>query len=242
MKLLLIDAKYKKRIRLSRKALDLLKKFRVVALYASVQFSSKIQLVVEQLEKQGIKVVSSRPARTKEKYQILGCDCFSGNLKMKETPDAFLYIGDGMFHPLALVLQQKESSVFKPVVVFDPISKKSSVLARRNVEKILRKYKASLMKFISKETVGILITTKPGQQQYSAALSLKRKYPNKNFYYFLDNNINYSSFDNFPFIDVWVSTACPRIAFDDSLHIKKPIINLNDALRAEDVLSRLRIN
>lgn len=233
MELLLIDAVYQGEVKLDNKTLEYLKRYKSIALYAAVQFSSKLENVIKQLEQKGIKVVSSKPARTKEKYQILGCDIYHGNLNLKEDVDAYLHIGDGRFHPLALVLQQRNLKNFKEVVMYDPIAKKMSMLTLKDVEVILKKSKASLKLFLLKKNIGVILTTKPGQQQYLYSLKLKERYPDKEFYYFIDDNINSKNFENFPFIDVWVNTACPRIGLDDAVYVKEPWVNLDEALDAE---------
>ena len=230
MELLLIDAVYQGEVMLDKKTLQYLKKYKTIALYAAVQFSSRLQEVIEQLKREGIRAVSSKPARTKEKYQILGCDVYHGNLRLQDSVDAYLYIGDGRFHPLALVLQQRGLPSFKEVVIYDPIAKKMNILTLKDVKAILNKSKASLKLFLLKKKIGVILTTKPGQQQYLHSLRLEEKYPNKEFYYFVDNNINSKNFENFPFIEVWVNTACPRIGLDDAVFINKPLININEVL------------
>ena len=72
-----------------------------------------------------------------------------------------------------------------------------------------------------------MITTKPGQNNLKKALELKA---DKNIYYFLDDTINFAELENFNFIDCWVNTACPRIAYDDSIKIAKPIINIGELI------------
>jgi len=76
------------------------------------------------------------------------------------------------------------------------------------------------------DNVGVLVSTKSGQQYLKNALLLKRS--KKNIYIFVDNTFNYAEMENFPFIDVWVNTACPRIGDDET---PKPLININDALK-----------
>jgi len=77
-----------------------------------------------------------------------------------------------------------------------------------------------------------LITTKPGQNNLKKALELKSndKYKDKNFYFFLDDTVNFAELENFNFIDCWINTACPRIAFDDSIKMIKPILNIIELL------------
>lgn len=237
METIFIEAKYNSKIRLNESILNSLKKYRKIALYTSIQFIDSIQSIKNQLKNKKITVLTSKPSRTNKESQILGCDCYYENLKLKQSPDAFLYIGDGMFHPQAIALAQKESKEFKEIIRYDPISDSIQIIKKNEIKRMLLKYKSSLMKFLTAKSIGILITTKPGQNQYELARSIEKKYPKKQFYYFLDNSIDLSQFENFNFIDVWVNSACPRIGFDDSLNTIKPLININDMLNAHEKLS-----
>ncbi len=74
------------------------------------------------------------------------------------------------------------------------------------------------MKFLNSEKVGILISTKPGQENLKKALSLKSNNLNgKKFYLFLGNELPSSDFENFAGITSWINTACPRLDFDSSV-------------------------
>ena len=79
MEILLIGAVYQGEIKLDVKTLKHLKRYKTIALYAAVQFSSNLKNVIEQLHKESIEVVSSKPARTKEHYQILIFPCLLKN-------------------------------------------------------------------------------------------------------------------------------------------------------------------
>ena len=43
----------------------------------------------------------------------------------------------------------------------------------------------------------------------------KKKLKDKNCYIFLADTVNPAEFENFPFIESWVNTACPRFADDN---------------------------
>ena len=237
MDVMFVDAKYHADISLNDKALSYFKKYKVIALYAAVQYAHSLKEIIAQLEKNGNTVITSQPERTSSPYQILGCDLSFKNLKLPKKPDAFLYIGDGLFHPKALILSQIYENEFIDVIVYDPIDQEHAVLGIDIVKKELKKYKGSIMKFLASDIIGVLITTKPGQEQMRPSFQLKEKYPNKEFYFFVENAVSFNAFENFPFIEAWVNTACPRLGFDDSQHITAPLLNLNDALHAEEILS-----
>lgn len=239
MDFLCIDAKYEKNdFLLDKKSLEYCKKFKTIAIYSAVQFLESVEGIIQQLTSEKINVISSQPERTSAKYQILGCDVYHDNMKLTTEPQAYLYIGDGKFHPKALVLLQKDSKNFKEIICFDPKASKMTILDSSESKSILKKYKASLKLFLIKDTIGIIVTTKPGQLQYSPSKKLASIYPKKKFYYFVENTIDFTRLEDYPFIDVWINSACPRIGFDDNENIPKPMVNLNDALNAVEILSK----
>ena len=148
--------------------------------------------------------------------QVLGCDqSAAGNIKDKV--DAFLYIGDGNFHPLGVALKTK-----KPVFCFNPITEKFIKIKKTDIAKIEKRKKANYLKFLSSDNIGILVSTKPGQQNLKKAIRLKKKMKNKKCYILLFDTLNVQELENFPFIQSWVNTACPRISDE------KNIINIED--------------
>ncbi len=208
MEVMFIDAKFTGDIGLDESTLKLCRKYKNIALYASVQFLN-LDEVLRQLKDSGIEVITSKPSRADKEYQILGCDIYPENLNLKKPVDAFLYIGDGEFHPSALALASG-----KDIIAFNPFSNKHRIISQKDVESLRKKQRANMIKFLSSDVIGIIITSKPGQQQLRYAKQLEKKYPDKHFYYFIDNNINISSLEDFPFIQAWINTACPRLGFE----------------------------
>lgn len=132
--------------------------------------------------------------------QILGCS------KLKKA-NTYLYIGTGKFHPLRLTKYAKEVYILNPETEqFYKLRKKPE--------------KTKLAKFYSANNYGILVSTKPGQYKLNQAIKIKNKLK-KPAYIFLTDNINTLEFENFPQINCWINTACPRIEH-------KKIINLED--------------
>lgn len=239
MKIMYLKAPYSGDVELCPKTLDYLqeKDYQKIVLFASIQFVNNLDKIERQLKELGIDIISTKPARAHVSRQLLGCDSSHGSLNLEGKEfDAFLYIGDGRFHPLALVYAQKDLDEMKEIVCNDPVSKGMSLLEINDVRDLLKKYRGSLMKFFTQKNVGILITIKPGQEQYLPALALEKKFPDKKFYFFVDNNISFDQLENFNFIDVWVNTACPRIGLDDQEKFSSGVVNLSDALQAEKIL------
>ncbi len=84
------------------------------------------------------------------------------------------------------------------------------------------------MKFHTSTQIGVFISSKWGQEYKNSALKLKNQYKDKNFYFFVGDNFIESEMENFPFIECWVNTACPRIGQDDIVRQSKPVVNIKD--------------
>jgi 2-(3-amino-3-carboxypropyl)histidine synthase len=231
VKTIFLEAPYLGKVELCKKTLDYLKEnsVKTVALYAAVQFCNNLDDVKNQLNSLGIKIITSNPKRTSAESQVLGCDVYEDSLNLDqdvlEKIDTYLYIGDGKFHPLALLHGQKVE-----IVCDDPIGKSMEILKPELIEKIKGKLKGGLVKFHSKDNIGVIISTKPGQQFMKQSFKLQEKYPDKHFYYFVDDQISFDQLENFPFVDVWVNTACPRIGLDDIEKFRKGVVNLRDVI------------
>ena len=218
MKTLFIESKYKEKIILPRAVVEKLsRRANKIALFTTIQFLNNIPNLKNQLEKENIAVELIKPAHCKYAGQLLGCSikCF------KEDVDAFLFIGDGMFHPLALKLSND-----KPVFAYNPFTKKFAEITENETKRIKQQQKAALVKFYSSKEIGVLISTKPGQFEIKKALALKKKFPEKNYYYFIFDTLDFSQLENFPFVECFVNTACRRVSYDDSEKSQKKILDI----------------
>ena len=147
-----------------------------------------------------------------EKGQILGCRVEAAT-KLENKVDAFLYIGSGKFHPLAVALKLKKQ---KPIFIFNPLSEQFFKLENKEIEKYKARKKGQKIKFLSARKVGILVSIKPGQNKLKQAQILKKKLEkqNKKAYIFLFDNFQPEQLENWPEIDCWVNTACPGLNLD----------------------------
>ena len=202
---LLIPAYWKEEVVLPADILEKLSSYKSIAIFGAVQFI-RLEKVIEQLKEKGIKTITTHGKRTSGKFQILGCDCYEDSFEEDVlSADAILYVGDGLFHPKALLLAKA-----KEVLLYNPIAKTLKTIKKEDIEKQMKKYKANLMKFLNAKTIGVLISTKPGQSYLNLALKLKKQ-SDKHIILFVDDTFNYNHMENFPFVDVWVNTACPRM-------------------------------
>ncbi len=216
MKSLFIPTEYMGKIILPEELIHSLPRRLIIC--SSVQFLMQLHKLKKELETQGKKITLFN-GRSRILGQILGCD----NFRVKTSAEAFFFLGDGIFHPTALLYENE-----KDVFYYNPLSGKRGVLCVKDLEKIKIHEKVSMTRFIQGRKIGLLISTKPGQNNIKTALTLKKKLENENkeVFLFITDNINLQETENFPFIDCWVNTACPRIVEDT----KKPLINLSLAL------------
>jgi 2-(3-amino-3-carboxypropyl)histidine synthase len=188
---------------------ELMKKVNIKEKYAIV---TTIQYLdeVNELKKDGYNVIG----------QVLGCNVVKV-LKSEEV-EAYLYIGTGFFHPLNLA-----HAVNKPVYILDPMTHEFSQLPEDTKDRYEKRKKGMLLRYLSAQKIGIMVSIKSGQNQINRARVFKRKfdqkYPDKNSYLFLCDSVR--SLEDFPDIDCFVNTACIRIFEDD---LGKPVVNIRD--------------
>ena len=222
MKLAFIEAVYNKEITIPKDFLEKLPKH--VILFASIQYHKQMDSLKEQIKDAGIKVELVRPKHAWSEGQLLGCGVEDWS---KHNPDAFVYIGDGLFHPYALLFRNKQN-----VYVYDPQAEEQHVYTQKNIEQVLKRQKGAMSTFLMKNNIGVLITTKYGQSRLKKVQELEKKYPDKTFYYLLADNIDFNGLEDFPFIECFVNTACPRV-MDDYAKIPKPVVNFSDIIGKE---------
>ncbi len=168
----------------------------------SIQYKDLAKQIKSQLLKANIKIQRFQ--------QVLGCSKISNQSKLP-----VLLISTGDFHARNLYLQSP--------IIYMLKNNKIMRVSQSDIDKIKQQRKTALIKFLSADKVGILVSTKPGQNNLDLALKLKqeleKKYKNqKKVYLFISNNIDINQFENFQ-IDSWINTACPGLAIDNPLII-----------------------
>lgn len=196
MEILHLPAMYKGKIRLTKTQLNKLPA--KLGLVASIQFLDNLSKIKEQIP------------TAKIGGQVLGCRVESAQ-KISSKVDAFLFVGSGKFHPIGIYLKTK-----KPVYCFNPVTNSLTKLKKQDVENFEKKRKSALTKYLMSKKIGILLSLKSGQFFFNKAHKLidteKKKNPDKEFYIFVVDTVQYNELENFPFIDSWVNTGCPRIS------------------------------
>lgn len=160
----------------------------------TLQYKTLTQSIKKQLQQNNIKI---------QKFQqVLGCT------KIK-TKLPILLISTGKFHAQNLYLQT-------PILYTLSEKNKITKIPQKQINKLKTKRKTALIKFLKADKIGILVSTKPGQENIKQAQIIKQRLEkqNKQPYIFISNNIDTTQFENFN-IDSWVNTACLGLANDN---------------------------
>jgi 2-(3-amino-3-carboxypropyl)histidine synthase len=105
-------------------------------------------------------------------------------------------------------------------------------------DKILKQRAILIGKFKNSKKVGIIIETKSGQKFGSPRILIdKLEKLGKKVIVITMNEISPDKLMNFYSVDSFVELACPRVAIDDIVKYKKPIITFKEALVALGVKS-----
>lgn len=158
--------------------------------------------------------------------QVLGCNTAAAE-RIADKVKSYLFIGGGRFHPLAVAFKTG-----KTVYCYDPADMKLGKIDAEDIEALAKRRKAGIMNYLHGRKVGILVSVKSGQEQMKRAIEFKKrmekaqiekkKFGNDNeiepkeYFIFAFETLDVAWLEHFPFVDVWVNTACPRITEDTS--------------------------
>lgn len=180
-----------------------------IGLITNIQHMKLLSEVREKLESVGKSVVIGG--------QILGCWTPNAE-KIADEVDAFLFVGTGKFHPLAVT--------GKRVYSLD-VEKRCVTDITEDMIRMERVRYARLFKARDARSFGILVTTKLGQHHLLARAdeirrALEKK--DKKAYILVMDEVRSEKLLGLK-VDAFVNTACPRI-LDDVFD--RPVINAED--------------
>jgi 2-(3-amino-3-carboxypropyl)histidine synthase len=193
------------------KALPLLEK-KTVGLVTTVQHAHLIPAMETFLKGWGIDVrVADGSGRTPLRGQVLGC-CFS---TARDTgADEILFVGTGVFHPIGIALSTK-----KRVVALDPLA---GDVQEVNGDALMRRRFAVIEKAREAKSIGIIVSTKSGQNRMSLATRLVALSPHAVIVTMQE--VSPDELLNLGFA-AYVNTACPRLAYDDQIRFPVPVLS-----------------
>jgi 2-(3-amino-3-carboxypropyl)histidine synthase len=207
------------------KALPLLASWKRIGLVTTVQHVDTLDEAKDALLKSG-KVVSVGDAgRLKHAGQVIGCD-YRNAIAVRKDVDAFVFLGGGRFHALGV-----ELATSKPTVVAD-LYEQRAYLIGAEVQRIRKQRWASIQKARQSLHFGVLIGLRIGQQRMEAALLIRDilAKAGKRTTMLTVRELMPDVLMEFPSIDAYVNTACPRISLDDAAKFQKPVLTVKEAL------------
>jgi 2-(3-amino-3-carboxypropyl)histidine synthase len=204
-------------------AIPLMSKWSKIGLATTVQHVQALDHAREILVRAGKIVVVGDAGRINYSGQVSGCD-YSNVKSIVNDVDAFLFIGGGRFHALGIAL-----TTSKPTIIADPYEKRAYSIDDE-AQKILKQRWAGIEEAEHAKTFGILIGLKPGQKRLDEALKIKEtiEKSGKTACLFAIREILPEALLEFPTVDAYVNTACPRISLDAASKFSKPVLTVNE--------------
>ncbi|MGB9713491.1 MAG: diphthamide biosynthesis enzyme Dph2 [Candidatus Bathyarchaeales archaeon] len=215
-----------------KEALSMMEKWQKIGLVTTVQHVQTIDIAKEILLRAGKTVVVGDAGQMSYPGQVIGCN-YSNAKSVAGDVDAFLFIGGGRFHALGV-----GASTFKPTIIADPYEKRACSIDE-DVQKVLKQRWACVEEALKAKVFAVLVGLKPGQRKLDLALSVKEKLEKsgKTVCLFAAREITPEVLMEFPIVDAFINTACPRISLDDVSKFMKPVLTVNEAMVVAGELS-----
>jgi 2-(3-amino-3-carboxypropyl)histidine synthase len=205
------------------KSLHLLGKYAKIGLATSVQHLHALNQAREILIRAGKTVTIGDTGQMSYAGQVSGCN-YSNVKSIADEVDAFLFVGGGQFHALGVAL-----STSKPTFIADPYDNRAFSIDNE-AQKILRKRWACVEEAKHAKAFGVLVGLKVGQERFNKALKIKElaEKNGKAAYLMVVREIIPEALLEFPSIDAYVNTACPRVSLDAPEKFLKPVLTINE--------------
>ena len=205
------------------KSLPLLNKWSKIGLATTVQHLQALAHAREILVRAGKTVEIGDAGRMNYSGQVTGCD-YSNVRSIANDVEAFVFIGGGRFHALGIAL-----STSKPTIIADPYEKRAYSIDGE-AQKILKQRWACIEEAGRAKTLGVIIGLKPGQKHLDAALKIKEiaEKTGKTAFLLAVRELLPETLMEFPTVDAYVNTACPRISLDAPSKFLKPVLTVNE--------------
>ncbi len=204
-------------------AIPLIKNWNKIGLATTVQHIQLLDQVRERLVREGKVVVIGDAGRINYAGQVTGCN-YSNVKSIANEVDAFLFIGGGRFHALGISL-----STSKPTIIADPYEGRAYSLSD-DTQKIVKQRWAVIEQAMHVKIFGVLIGIKLGQMHLESSLKIKETIEKlgKTAYLIVAKEITPESLLEFPTIEAYVNTACPRISLEAPSKFSKPVLTISE--------------
>jgi 2-(3-amino-3-carboxypropyl)histidine synthase len=204
-------------------SLPLLKGYTTIGLATSVQHLQALNQAREILTRAGKTVIVGDSGQIAYPGQVSGCNYSNANSISGEV-EAFLFVGGGMFHALGIALNTS-----KPTIIADPYDNRAYQI-NAEAQKILKQRFAIIQEAKNAKKFGIFVGLKPGQKHLDSAVRIKElaEKNGKTAYLMAAREINPETLLEFPSIDAYVNTACPRVSLEATGKFQKPVLTVNE--------------
>lgn len=195
-----------------------------VGLLTTAQHVHMVDAMAEFLRSKGLCVlVGKGDGRIFADGQVLGCNASAARAVSAEA-NSFLFVGTGMFHPMAVALATP-----KPVIAADPATGEVADMADAR-DRMLRQRHAAIERARLAARFGIIVSRKAGQRRLAAAEAVREMLAAKGLEAVLVefDVVTPGKLDAIG-MDAWVSTACPRLALDDQSSYGQPVLTVPEA-------------
>jgi 2-(3-amino-3-carboxypropyl)histidine synthase len=206
-----------------QRAIPLLNKWSKIGLATTVQHLQALDRAREILVRAGKIVVVGDAGRINYAGQVCGCD-YSNVKSVAGDVEAFLFIGGGQFHALGIAL-----TASKPTIIADPYENRVYSIDAE-AQKILKQRWACIEEAKQAKTFGVLVGLKLGQKRFDEVLKIKESVEKngKTAVLFAIREIVPEALMEFPAVDAYVNTACPRVSIEAASKFQKPVLTVNE--------------
>jgi 2-(3-amino-3-carboxypropyl)histidine synthase len=204
-------------------SLPLLKEWNKIGLATTIQHIQLLDEVRESLVRAGKTVEVGDAGQINYAGQVTGCN-FTNVKSIADEVEAFLFMGGGRFHALGIAL-----ATSKPTIVADPYEGRAYSISA-DAQKTIKQRWVCIEQSEKAKTFGIIVGLKPGQSHLEVGLRVKAivEKIGKIACLLAANEITPDSLLEFPSIDAYVNTACPRISLEAPSKFSKPVLTLNE--------------
>lgn len=207
------------------KAMPCLERWGSIGLVTTVQHIHLLDEIRDFLLKAGKTVAVGDAGHLKYAGQVIGCD-YNNAQSISKDVEAFLFVGGGRFHAVGVGL-----ATAKPTVIADLYEKRAYAIDDE-VQRIVKQRWASICEAKNAEQLGVLIGLKSGQKRVREAMEIKEELEKsgRRATLLALREITPEVLMQFPSIDAFVNTACPRVSLDDAPRFRKPVLTFHEAL------------
>jgi 2-(3-amino-3-carboxypropyl)histidine synthase len=206
-----------------QQSIPLLKKWNRIGLATTVQHIQTIDQAREILVRAGKIVVVGDAGQINYAGQVTGCN-YTNVKSIANEVDAFLFVGGGRFHALGIAL-----STSKPTVIAEPYENRAYSISD-DAQKMVKKRWTSIQEAAGARVFGVIVSLKPGQLHLELGLHVKESIEKfgKTAFLLAIKELTPESLLEFPTIDAYVNTACPRISLEAPSKFSKPVLTVDE--------------